>query len=45
MQTGHYEEAAVLLNAAEKIQIQLRNPVTLAAIQHNLRLLDIAFSN
>jgi tetratricopeptide (TPR) repeat protein len=45
IRTGHYEEAATLLQAAEKIQVQLGNQVTLAAIRHNLRLLDIAFSN
>jgi tetratricopeptide (TPR) repeat protein len=45
IRTGHYEEAAALLQAAEKIQRQLGNEVTLAAIRHNLRLLDIAFSN
>jgi tetratricopeptide (TPR) repeat protein len=42
---GHYEEAAELLQAAEKIQLQLGNQATSAAIRHNLRLLDIAFSN
>jgi tetratricopeptide (TPR) repeat protein len=45
IRTGHYEEASALLQAAEKIQKQLGNQVTLAAIRHNLRLLDIAFSN
>lgn len=45
LQTAHYEEAAALLSAAEKIQLQLGDQVALAVIQHNLRLLDIAISN
>jgi tetratricopeptide (TPR) repeat protein len=43
--TGNHEEALVLLQEAEKIQLHLRDQVTLAAIRHNMRLLDIALSN
>jgi tetratricopeptide (TPR) repeat protein len=45
IRTGHYEEAEILLSAAEKIQLQLNDRVALAATLHNLRLLEIALSS
>jgi len=45
MRSGHYEDAVLLLNTAEKLQSQLQDRVALAATRHNLRLLKIVFSN
>lgn len=45
IRTGHHEEALALLQEAERIQARLGDQVTLAAIGHNMRLLDIALSN